>query len=193
MSTFKLAVIGGSLGAVPALREIMAGLGADFSLPLVIVLHREPGSGPAPAELLGAGLYGLIEAGDKMEIKPGGVYLAPADYHLLADGGHFCLSLEAPVHGARPSIDVFFESAAAIYGQHLLAVLLSGSSADGSAGLLKIKEAGGLTVVQDPATAQAPEMPAAALALGAAELTLTPIEIAGLLAEKGGRAIYERS
>ncbi len=184
MNTFKLAVIGGSLGAVPALREIMAGLGADLSLPLAIVLHREPGDSVAPAGLFSAAGHSLAEAGDKMEIKPGGIYLAPADYHLLADKGRFCLSLEEPVNGARPSIDVLFESAAAAYGPHLLAILLSGNSPDGSAGLLKIKEAGGLTVVQAPATAQAPAMPAAALALGAAELTLPPSRIAELLAGK---------
>lgn len=165
------------------MREILAGPGPAISLPLAIVLHREPGSGPPPDGLLGAVPYGLIEAGDKMEIKPGKIYLAPADYHLLVGDGTFCLSLEAPSAGARPSIDIFFESAAAAYGPHLLALLLSGSSADGSAGLLKVKEAGGLTAVQDPATAQEPAMPQAALALGAAALKLAPREIAKLLRE----------
>lgn len=182
--TYKLAAIGGSLGAVPALREIIAGLGAGCALPLVIVLHREAGTAAAPAALLGAGGPGLTEAADKMEIEPGRIYLAPPDYHLLADEGRFCLSLEAPVNDARPSIDVFFESAAAVYGPHLLAVLLSGNSTDGAEGLLKVKKAGGLTVAQEPATAGAPAMPAAALALNAAELTLTPAQIAELLTGK---------
>jgi two-component system chemotaxis response regulator CheB len=108
--------------------------------------------------------FAVQEACDKDPIEPGTVYFAPPDYHLLIDAGPtLALSVDDPVNHSRPSIDVLFESAADIYGTRLLGILLSGASEDGAIGLATISRAGGLTVVQDPATAQVALMPEAAL------------------------------
>jgi two-component system chemotaxis response regulator CheB len=106
----------------------------------------------------------VSEPDDKEPIARGRVYLAPRDYHLLIEGRHFALSTEAPVCYARPSIDVLFESAADAYGKDVIGVILTGKNRDGARGLAAIKKCGGLAVVEDPATAEAREMPEAALA-----------------------------
>jgi two-component system chemotaxis response regulator CheB len=105
----------------------------------------------------------VIEAEDKQLIMPGHIYVAPSNYHLLVEGTHLALSTEAPVRHARPSIDVLFESAADSVREGLLGVLLTGMSRDGTAGLKRIKQQGGFTVVQDPVTAEGRLMPEAAI------------------------------
>jgi two-component system chemotaxis response regulator CheB len=105
------------------------------------------------------------EAEDQQLIQSGHLYFAPPDYHLLIDNGpRLALSVDAPLHFSRPSIDVLFESAADGYGDKLVGVLLSGANDDGAAGLAAIHAAGGYTIVQDPASASMPTMPEAALA-----------------------------
>ena len=104
------------------------------------------------------------EAEDTETIRPGCVYMAPADYHLLVERDYtLSLSVDEPVNYSRPSIDVLFQSAAEAYGPALLGIVLTGASHDGSRGLVRIKEFGGITVVQDPSTAQASLMPSAAI------------------------------
>ena len=92
------------------------------------------------------------------------MYLAPPDYHVLIEPGRIALSIDEPVSYSRPSIDVLFESAADVYGPRVVAVLLTGANADGSKGLVRVKAAGGYAIVQDPSTAESPEMPAAGIA-----------------------------
>lgn len=94
----------------------------------------------------------------------GAIYLAPSDYHTIVEGKSLALSTEELVQFARPSIDVLFESAANSYGSALIAVILTGANEDGAEGLARVKELGGYTIVQDPATAVRREMPDAALA-----------------------------
>src|SRR5690606_20159893 len=107
----------------------------------------------------------VVEAEPGAPIERGSVYFAPADYHLLVEPSRRCsLSIEPPVHFSRPSIDVLFESAAAAYGSALAGLVLTGASADGALGLRAVAEAGGRPIVQDPATAEVPIMPRAALA-----------------------------
>jgi two-component system chemotaxis response regulator CheB len=118
------------------------------------------------------------EASDKETIEPATIYLAPPDYHLLIEDGHFALATDARVQFARPSIDVLFETAAEVYGDRALGVILTGANADGAAGLRSIRERGGLTVVQDPATAERSAMPAAALAATPVDAVL-PLEEIG--------------
>lgn len=193
---FSLVVVGGSRGGTEALRAILAALPADFPLPLAAVLHRGRGGPELMARSLAAGTaLAVVDAEDKMALLPGRVHLAPKDYHLLveypeaavpgadeANGHALSLSTEAPVHFARPAIDVLFESAAEVYRERVIGVLLTGSNDDGAAGLARIKECGGVTLVQDPATAAAGEMPAAALAL--AEHRVIPLaEIGPFLVE----------
>jgi two-component system chemotaxis response regulator CheB len=122
------------------------------------------------------------EAQDKEDVVPGTVYFAPNNYHLLIDTGpQLALSADEPVHHSRPSIDVLFESAVEIYHKRLLGIILSGANEDGAAGLAAIHDAGGVTVVQSPQTARAPQMVLSALKLRPADRVLSLDEIANML------------
>jgi two-component system chemotaxis response regulator CheB len=105
----------------------------------------------------------VCEIEDKMPIEANRVYIAPPDYHSLVDHGHFALSVDEPVTYSRPSIDVFFESAADELGPRAVGLILTGANRDGSRGLRRIAERGGHTIVQEPGTAEVAVMPRAAL------------------------------
>jgi two-component system, chemotaxis family, protein-glutamate methylesterase/glutaminase len=160
-----LVVIGASQGGMSALVTLLGGLAADFPWPVVIVQHRSKDAGSELCQILQA-LTGrtVAPAQDKRPILPTVFYVAPPDYHLLIEEGHFALSLDAPVNCARPSIDVLFESAAKARGSGVCAVVLTGTSDDGARGAAHVKACGGYVIVQDPATAEARVMPDAALA-----------------------------
>ena len=174
--SFDLVVIGTSLGGLQALITLLDGLPAAFPLPLVVVQHRSAGPESGIREVLQqhTGLI-VTEVEDKEAIVGGRVYLAPADYHLLVEpDGTFALSIEGPVRYARPSIDVLFESAADVYRERVVGVLLTGASVDGARGAQRIKQRGGWLIVQDPATAESKVLPEAGLAA-------TPVdEVVGL-------------
>lgn len=162
----ELVVVGASLGGLSALETFLGGLPADFPPAITIVQHRSPDSGPILAELLSrrAGRP-VSEPEDQEPIRPARTYLAPPAYHLMVErDGRFALSTEGAVSWARPSIDVLFESAAMAYGRQVVAVLLTGSSDDGAAGVAAVGSRGGITLVEDPATAESPVAPLAALA-----------------------------
>jgi two-component system chemotaxis response regulator CheB len=178
-------VVGGSSGAIDALVRMLPALPATLRAPMLVVLHL-----PRDRRSLLADIFRqrcalpLREAQDKDAIAPGTVYFAPPDYHLLVDAGPcLALSVDAPVHYSRPSIDVLFESAADQFGERLMGILLSGANEDGARGLEAIVAAGGLVVVQDPATAPMPTMPQAALSRVAIPHVLPPSGIADLLAD----------
>jgi two-component system chemotaxis response regulator CheB len=161
---YEIVVVGTSWGGLAALRELVGGLPASFGLPLVIVQHRHKRSGLLlPSLLQDSTRLCVCETEDKAPIEPGNVYIAPADYHLLIEDGHFALSIDEPVRYSRPSIDVTFISAADSYGEHSAGVVLTGANADGSRGLKRIYDRGGLTLVQRPSLAESPAMPTAAL------------------------------
>ena len=167
-------VIGASAGGVEALLHLCGGLPATFALPLLVVLHLPP-RGPSRLTSLLARHCALPvrDALDKQPLERG-VTLAPADYHLLVEPDrHLALSLDAPVLHSRPAIDPLFESAAAAFGPRLLAVLLTGASEDGSAGVAAVRQAGGTAWIQCPRDARAATMPAAALARAGADAVLT--------------------
>src|SRR3954454_12224303 len=125
----------------------------------------------------------VADAEDKEPIEEGRVYLAPPDYHLLVEPDAFALSTEDLVQHSRPSIDVLFDSAADAYAEDLTAVVLTGANADGAYGLTRVKRRGGVTIVQDPSTAEKREMPDAAIATGAADHVLPLERIASKLME----------
>ena len=154
------------MGGMAALGQIFGVLPADFSVPIVVAQHRFRTSGEAlPDFLRRRSNLSVVDATDKQWIHPGHVYLAPANYHLLVDrGGELSLSVDAAVAYSRPSIDVLFESAADAYPGQVIGVVLTGANADGARGAKRIKERGGFVVVQDPKTAESPEMPTAAIA-----------------------------
>ena len=177
----EIVVVGTSLGGLDALKVLLSGLPASFDLPIVIVQHRSKQSDDALVKLLSTETsLPVAEANDKDMIERGRVYCAPADYHLLVEPGIFALSVDAPVNYSRPSIDVLFESAADSYGAQVVGVLLTGANKDGAAGCARIKARGGVTLVQDPATAFAQTMPAAAICAQAADkvVVLTDIPLA---------------
>jgi len=182
---YEIVVIGASLGGLRALDALLAGLPADFPLPVVVAQHRSSDSDDLLGVLLQRGSpLPVCEAEDKQVLAPGCVYLSPANYHLLVEKGHLALSTEAPVMYARPSIDILFESAAAAYAQGVIGVLLTGASADGAQGLAEIKMRGGMVLVQEPATAQSPVMPEAALAASEVDRVLPLSDIAPFLMQR---------
>lgn len=180
-----IVAIGCSLGGYNALHVILRALPRDYPLPVAIVQHRGvEGDLLAPA-LQELSALPVREAEDKEPIVPGRVYVAPADYHLLVDAGRFALSTDAKVLAARPSIDMLFESAADAYQERVIAVVLTGASRDGAAGAARVKQKGGLVVVQDPATAEAKLMPQAAVQACAVDRVLPLAEIASFLQVQG--------
>lgn len=147
--------MGTSLGGFNALKVILRGLPKSFPAPVVIVQHRSASAMQAVAGLLQEYcVLPVTEPEDKELIVPGHVYLAASGYHLLVEKNAFALSTDAPVHHARPSIDVLFESAAESFGSQTIGVALTSSSVDGVAGMTRLSARGGLVVVQDPAAAE---------------------------------------
>lgn len=180
--TPSIIAIGGSLGSFKALQAILPALPASLKAAVVIVAHREKGQDDLLTGLLQAhSALPVAEIEDKRMIEPGHMYVAPADYHVLIEDGSFTLSVEEPVHHARPSMDVCFECVAERYGARAIGVLLTGTGRDGVEGLATIKRRGGLTVTQDPASAEAPALPQAAIEAGAADHVVPLAEIGAFL------------
>jgi two-component system chemotaxis response regulator CheB len=176
-------VIGASAGGVQALSVLLPALPAHALAAILIVLHL-----PRDRPSLLADVFAqkcsldVLEAQDKEPIVPGTVYFAPANYHLLVDQGpQLALSVDDLVHHSRPSIDVLFESAAEVYGHRLLGIILTGANEDGAQGLASVHDSGGVTVVQEPATAHAPQMILSALKLRPADHVLSLDGIAAML------------
>jgi two-component system, chemotaxis family, protein-glutamate methylesterase/glutaminase len=162
---YAAVVIGVSAGGIEALKILLPALPVSFPLPIAIVQHRDQRAGDFLAACLnGVSRIAVSEAEDKEPFCAGHAYLAPAGYHLLIESDR-CLSLsvDRPVNHSCPSIDVLFESAADVFAESLIGVVLTGANADGARGLKAIKARGGLAVVQDPQTASAMAMPRAAL------------------------------
>ena len=177
--TCRIVVVGSSWGGVTALGRLLAGLPADLAVPVVVAQHRRDAPSMLARLLERQTDRAVCEAADKDTLTPGTVYLAPAGYHLLVERpGHLALSTEGPVRFARPSIDVLFESAAVAYRTGVVGVVLTGTNDDGAAGLAAIVARGGHAVVQDPASAERPAMPLAALATGIEAIVL-PLEEIG--------------
>jgi two-component system chemotaxis response regulator CheB len=179
--TFEIVVVGTSYGGLAALQVVLPALAPDFGLPIVVVQHRGKDSDNLCEFLQRYSALPLSEPNDKEAIAPGRIYLAPRDYHLLIERDGFALSTEAPVGYARPSVNVLFESAADIYQEHVVGVVLTGANTDGARGLAKIKSYGGRCVVEDPAGAQSRGMPAAAIAATPVDAVLPLREIAPYL------------
>ncbi len=156
-------MIGASAGGLEAICSILHPLPRDFPAAVCIVQHRGRDSDALCDVLQDCTRLPLEEVTDKTEIEPGRVFLAPADYHLLVEEGHFSLSVDEPEMYSRPSIDIAFESAAESYGERVVGVVLTGANRDGSRGLRHIVDRGGLAIVQDPLTAEVHVMPSAAI------------------------------
>jgi two-component system chemotaxis response regulator CheB len=182
----KLVVIGASYGGLYALMDLLGALTTDFPWPIVVVQHRSAGS--HDESRLGHVLsrYSALPVRDadhgERPTAPG-VYLAPADYHLVVEEGHLEVTVDELVHYSRPSIDVLFESAARAYGPDVVGVLLTGFGHDGSSGMAAIHAAGGITIAEDPESALEPTMPRSAITAGVVDEVLPLDAIAPRLIE----------
>ena len=181
-SEFEIVVVGTSIGGLNALQTLLSGLPDGFPVPVVIAQHRGKNSESGLCDFLGrSSRIPISEPEDKEAIFPGRAYLAPRDYHLLVEDGSFALSIDPPVSFARPSIDMLFESAANEYRERAIGVVLTGANRDGAHGLAAIKLRGGLTLVEDPASAACREMPDAAIAATQVDRLLPLQDIASCL------------
>lgn len=177
--TYELIAIGTSLGGLSALKILLGALPKDFSAAIAVVQHRHRESDPSLGNFLQQfTVLPVHEVEDKERIQPGHVYLAPADYHMLVEYGYFSLSVDEPVSYARPSIDVLLESAADAYSDRAIGVILTGANQDGAYGLTALHRRGGVTIVQDPTTAESPVLPKAAIAAAVVDWVLPLGEIA---------------
>ena len=186
---FEAIVIGASTGGLNALQTVIEPIPADFSLPIIVVQHRLPALNDFLVFSLNAsGQLTVKEAAEKEAIQPGIVYIGPANYHLLVERDKtLSLSIDAKVCYSRPAIDVLFETAAETYRSGLVGIILTGANEDGTAGLKKIKQHGGLTVAQNPATAEAALMPASAIRENIVDKICSLTEISALLIQLSGQ------
>ncbi|HEU4853275.1 MAG TPA: chemotaxis protein CheB [Telluria sp.] len=166
-----LIAIGASAGGIEAISVLLRALPAGFAIPLVVVVHLPPNRASLLPELFSRHCtLAVKEAEDKEPLRAGTVYVGPPDYHLLVEpGGLLSLSCDEPLNYSRPSLDMLFESAALAYKGALLAIQLTGASADGADGLKTVRQLGGTVWVQDPDEAQSSIMPLAAISQAGAD------------------------
>lgn len=182
---YKAIVIGTSYGGLEALKLILPQFRKDFPIPVMVVLHIGDHSNEVFINHLNSEcILEVKEAESNEPILPGFIYFAPPNYHLLVeDNFTFTLSAEEKLNFSRPSIDILFESAAWVYTEGLIGVILTGANSDGANGLKAVKEFGGMTVVQNPCSAIAPAMPRAALKIAKPKIRLKLEDIAKTLTE----------
>jgi two-component system chemotaxis response regulator CheB len=182
INDFRVVMVGGSAGSLEVITKMLGRL-SNTKLAMVLIIHRKSSIHSSLAELLDLRASVIVkEAEEKEFIRSGMVYIAPADYHLLIErDGSFSLDYSEKINFSRPSIDVSFECAADVFGKRVIAVLLSGGNADGVAGLISIKRAGGICVVQDPKSALVSYMPAQALIELTPDMILNSGQIADFL------------
>ncbi|MCG2617941.1 chemotaxis protein CheB [Terrimonas sp. NA20] len=182
---YEAIVIGASAGGLHALFYILEHLPEKFSLPVIIVQHRMAEQHELLEELLQSKTGMIVKQADEKEsIEKGIIYLAPPGYHLLIETDRtFSLTVDQPVSYSRPSVDVMFETAAVAYREGLVGIILTGANRDGAAGIKRISDYGGFTIAQDPAEAQFPSMPAAAIATKSVKKVGTLKEISFFLSK----------
>lgn len=185
-SSYQLVVVGGSTGSISVTSDILAALSVDFPIPIIVVLHRQPVADTYLTQLLQRNSNLTVKEADEKEyVGHGIVYIAPANYHLLVERDlTLSLTVGPKVMFSRPSIDLLFETAAWATNGRLIGILLSGANRDGVAGLQRIQQMGGITIVQTPATAKAREMPQAAIDQQCATFILDPHEIVTTLEQQ---------
>src|ERR1035437_1844751 len=180
---YEAIVIGVSSGGMNAMKVMFSLLPKEFNTPIIIVQHISSQSENLWIRLLNdeSNLY-IKEADEKEKIENGKVYIAPPNYHLLIERDKtFSLTIDERINYARPSIDVLFESAAEAYKNKLIGVILTGSNNDGTNGIKRIQECGGLTIIQNPETAESAYMPKSAIAAIHPDYILSLEEIIKLL------------
>jgi two-component system chemotaxis response regulator CheB len=184
-NSYKAIVIGGSAGSFQGITKILSQLPKTFPLPIIMCLHRLKHVRNGFVEALSIkSVFPVVEPYDKEQIKKGGVYLAPSNYHMSVElGNYFAMSTEEMMNNSRPAIDITLGTAAYVYRDKLIGILLSGANRDGGLGMKHIKDKGGLTIVQEPSECMIDTMPKAALALTKIDHVLKVDEIVTLFNE----------
>lgn len=184
-NSYKAIVIGGSAGSFQGVVKILSHLPKKFPLPIILCLHRLKHVRHGFVEALSIkSVIQVTEPYDKEAIKKGGVYLAPANYHMSVElGNYFALSTEEMVNNSRPAIDITLGSCAYVFKDKLIGILLSGANRDGALGMKYIKERRGLTIVQEPSECMIETMPKAALSVTEIDYVLKVDQIIEFLQE----------
>ncbi len=179
----EILLLGGSAGSFKLLFHIVKSLSPAINKTVIIVIHRKKNFFSEIEKLFAENSRMLLrEVVDKDTLNKNTIYIAPANYHTLIEkDGTFGLDVSDAVWYSKPSIDVTFESAAEVYKERCIAILLSGANQDGAEGLLKLKQSGATTIAQHPEDAEMDEMPRAAINMGAAQYILHTDEIFNLL------------
>lgn len=161
---YKAIIIGASAGALEALSVILPAFRHDLDMPIFVIVHVPPGKRSVLADIFASKCsLEAVEPEDKQPIKSGVIYFAPPNYHMLIEDEYsIALSSDDEVLFSRPSIDVSFESAAEVWGDELIGVILTGANQDGARGLSAVAKASGKAIVQEPSEAYAAAMPEAA-------------------------------
>jgi two-component system chemotaxis response regulator CheB len=184
-NSYKAIVIGGSAGSFQGITKILSQLPKTFPLPIIMCLHRLKHVRNGFVEALSIkSVFPVVEPYDKEQIKKGGVYLAPSNYHMSVElGNYFAMSTEEMMNNSRPAIDITLGTAAYVFREKLIGILLSGANRDGGMGMKHIKDKGGLTIVQEPTECMIDTMPKAALALTKIDHVLKVDDIVSLINE----------
>ena len=194
--------IGASSGGIEALTDLVANLPGDLPASLFVVIHIPAESKSVlPAILSRAGPLRATHATDNEAILPGRIYVGPPDYHLLLRKGHMRLVRGPKENNHRPAIDPLFRTAARAYANRAVGIVLSGARDDGAAGLIAIKNVGGIAIVQDPSEAIFPDMPRNALKAAVPDFCLSVKDIAKtivtlstqFLSEEQGKAMEDET
>jgi len=189
-------VIGASAGGVEAISRIVADLPRDMRASVFVVLHISRGRSMLPEILTRAGRMPAAHPTDGEPLQYGRIYVAPPDHHLVILDGAVRIVHTASENGVRPAVDPLFRSAARAYGSRVIGVVLTGALDDGTAGVAAIKEAGGITIAQDPEEAFSPGMPRSAIASRMVDHIIVlrdiPLLLTALVEEDApqGRAVF---
>lgn len=181
MAKHDIIVIGASAGGVEAVSRLVADLPRDLRASFLLVVHLARGRSMLPEILSRAGRIPAAHPVDGEPLQYGRIYVAPPDHHLVVFDGRVRVAHTASENGVRPAADPLFRSAARTYGSRVIGVILTGSLDDGAAGMVAVKQAGGITIVQDPDEASAPGMPRSAIATGMVDHVLALRDIPVLL------------
>ena len=182
LSQTEALVMGASSGAVDALNQLLPAVSEAARIPVVVVVHLPPNRPSLLPEIFAARCRAPVrEPEDKQPMSPG-IWFAPSNYHLLLEVDRsFAFSTDLPVNFSRPSIDVLFECAADVFGERLCCVVLTGANDDGAHGASVVRRKGGLVIVQDPNSAEAKQMPNAAISRANPQIIAPLPEIAELV------------
>ena len=180
---YEIVAIAASAGGLTALTSVLGPLPADLNAAVVVVQHLDPRHRSLMAQIVGRRTrMPVSEAVDGVEMRPGSVYLAPPNQHMLVNrDGTISLTQTELVNFVRPSADLLFESVAAAYGERAIAVVLTGTGHDGAMGVTAIKKRGGTVIVQDEASSEFFGMPSSAIKTGTVDFILALDEIAAAL------------